>query len=54
MPKILRMAQSTLTARRLPALAGGAFDAPDGGVVSPMKTGFGWHLLHDVKVLPAH
>jgi peptidyl-prolyl cis-trans isomerase D len=38
----------------LPALAGGAFDAPDGGVTAPMKTGFGWHLLHVAKVVPAH
>jgi peptidyl-prolyl cis-trans isomerase D len=38
----------------LPALAGGAFDAPEGGVAVPMQTAFGWHLLHVAKVFPGH
>src|SRR5205807_134910 len=38
----------------LPALAGGAFDAQEGGLAIPMQTAFGWHLLHVAKVIPGH
>jgi peptidyl-prolyl cis-trans isomerase D len=38
----------------LPALAGSAFDAPEGGVTAPVHTPFGWHLTHVVKVQPGH
>jgi peptidyl-prolyl cis-trans isomerase D len=38
----------------LAVLAGPSFAAPANGVTDPVKTGFGWHLVHVVGIEPGH